>query len=427
MASLLFVSAVASVVAVAGQRIVDIWPDNYQRYNYLELENSGCDDGRVTAGGTPRMRVVALHRNDAARSAAALEIDLDPSHCSDHHDVLAMTFFAPVMEPLDPADIELEMCQHREGCLDLADDDYYNLWPVGCRISCRTYTPDCIMFQPGDEENERQTVLVGGQFKFTEPWTRTHTLAEVTLQHRSTWVDGQRLGCDEDDAVSRLTWHTRLSPDGEFFGMGEGPYLTDIAFHNLSAPLNTAAADANGCAALHPSATYAIRLIFDSGMRESSPNGSLVPFASSSAAAAMSIFSLRRGPNGGAASPDTLVGLADIDEDNVVDLCVAGIAAGPRVDGVIINCTAGDVRLLSAMGDPCDGPIRAFTHTDSGEPSWKPNGEGLDGQRVKFCLARNGDCSRACSMHASGAVLVAAALALLQLAFTDLSLATSWL
>eukprot|EP00892_Ulva_mutabilis_P000170 jgi/Ulvmu1/10153/UM006_0107.1 len=54
--------------------------------------------------------------------------------------------------------------------------------------------------------------------------------------------------------------------------------LLDAVPHNLSAPLNTAAADPNGCAALHPSATHAVRLTFTSGVWESAPDGGLVPY-----------------------------------------------------------------------------------------------------------------------------------------------------
>lgn len=137
-------------------------------------------------------------------------------------------------------------------------------------------------------------------------------------------------------------------------GYGNGPFLADIALHNLSAPLNTAAADPNGCAARHPSATYAVRLLFASAVHERAPNGSLAPFGTDNPSAA-AMFSLQIGEDRDAVSPDRVVGVADVDDDNVVDLCVEGASAEPQVEGVVINCT--DVAPLSPDGFPNRKPI----------------------------------------------------------------------
>lgn len=144
---------------------------------------------------------------------------------------------------------------------------------------------------------------------------------------------------------------------GDLLGYGNGPFLADIALHNLSAPLNTAAADPNGCAALHPSATYALRLLFESAVHERAADGSLVPFGTDTTAAA-ALFSLKIGEGRDMASPDRVVGVADVDDDNVVDLCVEGAGAEPQVEAVVINCTTGT--LLSADGSACDKPIVRF-------------------------------------------------------------------
>ena len=54
--------------------------------------------------------------------------------------------------------------------------------------------------------------------------------------------------------------------------------LLDARHHDLSEPLNTASADPNGCAALHPSATHAIRLTFSSGIFERAPDNTFAPY-----------------------------------------------------------------------------------------------------------------------------------------------------
>ena len=62
------------------------------------------------------------------------------------------------------------------------------------------------------------------------------------------------------------------------FNLGSSPRLVDARHLDLSEPLNTASADTNGCAALHPSATHAIRLTFSSGVFERNPDSNLVPY-----------------------------------------------------------------------------------------------------------------------------------------------------
>ena len=136
---------------------------------------------------------------------------------------------------------------------------------------------------------------------------------------------------------------------------GHGPFLADIGFHNLSEPLNTASADPNGCAALHPSATYAIRLLFASSVHEQGPHSFLLPFGTSNSAA--SVFSLITGTDGTEPSPDTLLGLADVDGDNVLDLCILGSTSEPQVDSVYIDCSVTGLELLAPDHDACQKPI----------------------------------------------------------------------
>lgn len=123
------------------------------------------------------------------------------------------------------------------------------------------------------------------------------------------------------------------------FGYSEGPDLVDVLLLNLSDPSNSAIPDPNGCSAMHPSATHAVRLFFSSpvvelasgsaAVSESSPGtntsmgratSDLVPFGTNAAAAA-AVFSLFSG-DGDVESPDTVVGVADVDDDNVIDVCI---------------------------------------------------------------------------------------------------------
>ena len=146
----------------------------------------------------------------------------------------------------------------------------------------------------------------------------------------------------------------------------KGPFLTDVTKRNLSDAINVAAADPNGCAALHRSATYAIRLLFASSVHERGSNGTLLPLGTNATAAA-ELFSLYTGNDttGHADSPDTVVGVADVDDDSVVDLCVKAVSSDAQVDSVFINCTAAvdaAAELLSANGTACTIPIvRAST------------------------------------------------------------------
>ena len=162
--------------------------------------------------------------------------------------------------------------------------------------------------------------------------------------------------------------------NGDLVHLGRGPFLVDVAMHNLSEAMNTASADYNGCAELHPSATYAIRLLFASTVYEYGPRGRLVPFGTRGSTAA-NMFSLHTGDDetGHKASPDRVVGVADVDGDSVVDLCIMAAAFDAQVDSIVINCTADtdnptDHELLSADESACDSPI--VRHLTSLETSY---------------------------------------------------------
>ena len=150
--------------------------------------------------------------------------------------------------------------------------------------------------------------------------------------------------------------------DGELVNLGKGPFLTDVAMHNLSEAGYSATADANGCAALYPSATHAVRLLFASTVYEHGPNATLVPFGSGNATAAAAMFSLHSGDekSGHDDSPDMIVGIADVDGDSVVDVCVKAASDEAQVDSVLISCMATNssaAELLSAADAGCTSPI----------------------------------------------------------------------
>lgn len=151
--------------------------------------------------------------------------------------------------------------------------------------------------------------------------------------------------------------HCRLvsvNPTLPVLGYGEGPFLADVVPYNLSAPPHTAAADPDGCAALHPSATHAVRLVFASALYERAGDSRLVPFGTD-AAAATALFSTRTGADGNITSSSRVVGVSGTPGSSVVDVCVEAAAAEPQVEAVVINCTA--AAPLSVAGFPCNTPI----------------------------------------------------------------------
>eukprot|EP00892_Ulva_mutabilis_P000169 jgi/Ulvmu1/10152/UM006_0106.1 len=225
-----------------------------------------------------------------------------------------------------------------------------------------------------------RTVLLFGSFtgvrersNIREGGRSVYGPAQISIESLSILVNGEEHNFSDDVDDCGLSASRQLFPaeDWQFAHVSHGPFLADITIHDLAAPLNTAAADPNGCAALHPSATYAIRLLFASAVQERNSSGALVPFGTNATAAAAA-FSLRWAqgltPDGTAiqtaASNDTLVGLADVDGDNVIDLCVKGTAEMlpnemplPEVDVVLIDCNA--TKILSPAGIACERPIEA--------------------------------------------------------------------
>ena len=157
-------------------------------------------------------------------------------------------------------------------------------------------------------------------------------------------------------------------------GYGSGPFLADTSLLDLSAPPHTAAADPTGCAALHPSATYAVRLLFASAVYERDALGGLAPFGTNATAAAApdasdlerasgnasTLFSIRTAPDGNGTSPDRVVGMVHVPGGSVVDVCVAAAAAKPQVEAVVINCNP--LIPLSPAGFACDTPIVRIPH-----------------------------------------------------------------
>lgn len=131
--------------------------------------------------------------------------------------------------------------------------------------------------------------------------------------------------------------------------------LVDFSVLDLSQQGNTADDDANGCAALFPASTYAIRLIFSSGVRELNAGGALVPLGTdASPARANQFFELRT--ETGEPAPDMIIGQADADGDNVADICVQGAGAARAASVMVVTC-ATDAAVISPDGTPCSTPI----------------------------------------------------------------------
>lgn len=130
--------------------------------------------------------------------------------------------------------------------------------------------------------------------------------------------------------------------------------LVDSAVLDLSADGNTAEDDENGCAASFPGATYAIRLIFSSGVRDRDAAGALVPLgADPSAARANELFTLESDAG------DEIIGQADADGDNYADVCVRG-AGGARGAAVLTVTCAEGAAVTAPDGVPCSTPIVRF-------------------------------------------------------------------
>lgn len=152
------------------------------------------------------------------------------------------------------------------------------------------------------------------------------------------------------------------TPDDFFFESG-GPRVVDFEFIDLlpPPPAFNATNDPNGCAALFPDATYTLRLIFGAGVRQST-NGSLENLGVGSTpertAEFFSLTAFGVDEEADLLEDDVILGIADVDPDNVVDLCVQSIM--PLVIGqqssLTVNCgTEGDGGIIfDPSGDPCE-------------------------------------------------------------------------
>lgn len=145
-------------------------------------------------------------------------------------------------------------------------------------------------------------------------------------------------------------------PRGDFLFFSGGPRVIDAALVTLDES-DSDAADANGCAAKFTEATGYVRLIFGAGVREKDAAGALVDLGTeASAERANKFFSVK---HGGA----EIVGVADVDPDNVVDVCIKGgrrkvllqvrCGAVPQVPAHCCICRARAAYTASAAIVPC--------------------------------------------------------------------------
>lgn len=124
---------------------------------------------------------------------------------------------------------------------------------------------------------------------------------------------------------------------------------------NLDADGNTADDDMNGCAAMFPASTYAVRLIFSSGVRDIDDLGEIVPLGTdASAERAGELFRLLSAA--GEPSADKIIGQADVDGDNIADVCVEGAGAQRDAAVLVVTCEDG-AAVVSPDGVPCATPI----------------------------------------------------------------------
>lgn len=116
-------------------------------------------------------------------------------------------------------------------------------------------------------------------------------------------------------------------PKDSFLFFESGPRVVQASL--LSSPIPGAAADdANACSTTFPDTNAVVRLIFGSGVREASPTGALVPLgagqATDAAAALERIQGMFNVKSAGPGKDDVaLLGLGDVDPDNVIDLCLS--------------------------------------------------------------------------------------------------------
>lgn len=188
------------------------------------------------------------------------------------------------------------------------------------------------------------------------------------------------------------------SPSGDFFSNSGGPRVVDFEFIDLlpPPPAFNATNDPNGCAAVFPDATYTLRLIFSAGVRQKT-DGALEDLGvNSTPERAAEFFSLSAFGVDEAADRienDVILGIADTDPDNVVDLCVQSIM--PLVLGqqstLVVNCDGDDAGIIfDPAGDPCQrqmvmlpsvtgGPVSFEFATEGATAETGMSGGGADG------------------------------------------------
>eukprot|EP00892_Ulva_mutabilis_P003078 jgi/Ulvmu1/12771/UM096_0013.1 len=206
--------------------------------------------------------------------------------------------------------------------------------------------PTCATLAPADEGNEGHTVLLLGDFQESD----TAQPMEVSIRDVSLKVNGSTVPLISDDGFT-----VDLDGRAVTLPVARNQTLVDFEVLDLSAEGNTAEDDEDGCAALFPGSTYAIRLIFSSGLRDLTPDGSLVILGADGAPArANELFSLQSAA--AEVSADIIIGQADADGDNVADICVQGAAAQRDAAVVVVACAEG-AAVVSPDGVPCSTPI----------------------------------------------------------------------
>jgi hypothetical protein len=122
--------------------------------------------------------------------------------------------------------------------------------------------------------------------------------------------------------ISYRLCSTFFGKAGDFLSFSSGPRVVDASFTSLEEPAASDAptADANGCAAKFPAATGYVRLIFGAGVREKDASGALVNLGTEATVARANAFFSIRHPRSA-----EILGIADVDPDNFVDICVSGV------------------------------------------------------------------------------------------------------
>eukprot|EP00892_Ulva_mutabilis_P003075 jgi/Ulvmu1/12769/UM096_0011.1 len=253
--------------------------------------------------------------------------------CNGTNDLLPVTFTFPLAGMPTPEDFEI------------------TIGTLGRNVSS-VVQPTCATLAPAAEPNERRTVLLLGEFT---PGEGLGPITVTVVGNLSLLVNGT------EESVMGSSIDSGLD---DFFFLSSGPRVVDFEILDPAVPANIATADPNGCAATFPATTYILRLIFGAGVRQIT-NGTLENLGTNiTAARANEFFTLRAfgifTDGDGGISRDVLLGLADVDPDNYLDLCIQSTSPfGSGLQSLLrVNCGGllGEDEastIFDPAGDPC--------------------------------------------------------------------------